>query len=301
MLTRRQLIQGAIAAPLTSPLLSSASEGREGFRFGVIADVQYADVAANGSRHYRASLPRLRQCVEHFQNQPLAFVINLGDLIDRDFTSFDPVLDVLEELSCAVYHVLGNHDYAVPAGKKDQVPARLGLERGYYSQSLPDGWRLVVLDGNRVSTFANPEQSASYRQAQQLLDELEQQDAPNAHPWNGGVDQQQSDWLDQLLTEADRAGENVLVCCHYPLYPAGPHNLLNDAKLRKIFAAHPSVRAYLNGHNHKGAYGQHAGLHFVTHHAMVETSDTTAYAVGEVRRDTLRLRGFGREPDRTLR
>ena len=52
------------------------------FRFGLVADVQYADKPSAGRRRYAEALGKFAACVEAWNEQPLAFVCQLGDLID---------------------------------------------------------------------------------------------------------------------------------------------------------------------------------------------------------------------------
>jgi manganese-dependent ADP-ribose/CDP-alcohol diphosphatase len=92
------------------------------FTFGIIADVQYADIDPVGTRYYRSSLPKLRESLSSFKNDSADFIINLGDLIDRDFVSFKKVLDIIDSSGIRTYHVSGNHDYAVDSELKKQIP-----------------------------------------------------------------------------------------------------------------------------------------------------------------------------------
>ena len=92
-------------------------------RFGVMADVQYADRDTVGSRHFRQSLALLEQCVADLNGRDLAFTIQLGDIIDRGEESLDRVLAVFERLEMPRYHVLGNHDFAL---SRPALLAKLG-------------------------------------------------------------------------------------------------------------------------------------------------------------------------------
>jgi nucleoside phosphorylase len=64
---------------------------------------------------------------------------------------------------------------------------------------------------------------------------------------------------------------------------------------------HPQVVAWLNGHNHAGAYGEYHGVPCLTLRGMVETADTTAFATARVLADRIVLTGHGREPSRELK
>jgi len=302
-LTRRRFLArgaGTAAAALATPALARAASADSPLRFGVLADVQYADVAPRGSRHYAASLGKLRACVDALEEQDLAFVVQVGDLIDRDWESFDPVLAELDRLEAPLHHVLGNHDYSVPREKRPGVADRLGLERNYYAFDAGPAWRFLVLNGNAVSTFANPPGSEAHAAAETMLQELGEADVPNDRPWNGGIDDAQLAWLERELAAADEEGRGVVLFCHYPVAPSGAHNLLNDRAVRERVLAHPSARAWLNGHNHAGDLAEIDGVPFVTLHGMVETADTTAWATVELAEGRMVIDGRGREPDRTL-
>ncbi len=269
------------------------------FSFGVIADAQYCDADSAGTRYYRASTKKLAECVETFNRLDLAFVVHLGDFIDREFQSFDQLLPIFGRLQAPRYHVLGNHDFSVAADQLEEVALKLSMPARYYAFSTR-GWRFVVLDGNDVSLYAHREGSREHEQAQALYEALKQQEAANAQTWNGAVGETQMAWLQRELDEADKAREKTIIFCHFPVYPGNAHNLWNSTQLVRTIESHRSVVAYMNGHNHAGDYGQKGNVHYVTFPGMVETEDTTAYAVVRVRGDGLMLQGYGRTPSRRL-
>lgn len=87
---------------------------------------------------------------------------------------------------------------------------------------------------------------------------------------------------------------------HYPVWPENEHNLWNDAAVVSLLENAGCVAAYINGHNHAGNYAERNGIHYVTLHGMVDTPDTTAYAVARVYPDRLEIQGVGREESRSL-
>ena len=272
------------------------------FRFGVIADVQYCDceAATAMNRYYRRSTEKLSDCLATLAQYDLRFVLDLGDLIDRDFQSFNTILPIYQSVKVPVHRTLGNHDYAVNVTHLDEIPRRLEMEPlGYYSVDY-DGWRVIVLNGNEISLFATRAGTPLRRQAEDTLAALQQQGAARAKEWNGGISQTQLEWLDGQLTEAEHARQSVIVAGHYPLYPAGSLNLWNDAAVIAVLEQHPSIKAYVNGHHHDGNYGQKQGIHYLTFKGMVETEEENTFAVVEVYSDRLEVKGFGREESRTL-
>ena len=84
-----------ISLILTVMIYSGTSEAQ--IQLGVFADCQYCDCETAGNRHYRNSPAKLTDCIAEFnQNKNLEFVVGLGDLIDRDFTSFAKVNSILK-------------------------------------------------------------------------------------------------------------------------------------------------------------------------------------------------------------
>ena len=267
------------------------------FTFGCIADAQYADKATRGSRHYRNSLKKLADCVADFNKRDLAFVIHLGDFIDRDFASFDRILPVYNRLKATHYHVLGNHDYVVADDKKADVPAKLGMKSRFYSFTI-DRWRFVCLDGNDVSFQASTKGTEKYNKAREMLAKVKAAKAPNAYNWNGAIGDKQMAWLRGELTAATKEKQKVIVFCHFPVYPRGAHNLWNDAQVVTLLESFPCTVAYMNGHNHSGSYGKKNGVHYQTFKGMVETATRNTYATAQVHPKHTSIDGIGREPDR---
>lgn len=94
------------------------------FKFGVISDVQFADVddmtnyEGTTMRYYRNSVNLLQQAVQNWMKDEANFVLQLGDIIegnhvarkDRDKT-LNTVIDCCKELKCYVCHLWGNHEF----------------------------------------------------------------------------------------------------------------------------------------------------------------------------------------------
>lgn len=293
------------AAAEDPPVTASGAEAAESptrvpdFAFGVLADPQFCDEDPAGSRFYRQSAGKLAECVAAFNAKKLAFVIQLGDLIDRDFASFDAMLPIYERLHAPRYHVLGNHDFAVSERDKPRVPAKLGMSQRWYRFQHP-GWRFIVLDGNDLSLIARGKTDPQYQLAKAMLEELKSRKAAHAQTWNGGLGRTQLVWLEAELAEAQRAGERAIVFCHFPVFPVNAHNLWNDSEVIRILESHSCTAAYFNGHNHAGHYAEKKGIHYVTLPGMVETQDQTAWAVVRVWPERLELSGHSRMPSRTL-
>jgi manganese-dependent ADP-ribose/CDP-alcohol diphosphatase len=289
--------------PLTILLLSPLLAIAQDFSFAVLTDIQYGDQATAGKREYRESLPKLQRAVEALNTRKgLAFAIQLGDLIDSREADLDPILSVYNRIAASRRHVLGNHDFATP---REALVRRLGMPGAYY-EFASGGWRFLVLDGMDLSVNpgSRPEGTPQLRRALEMFDGLRAGKQANANDWNGGIGQEQLDWLQDRLLRAARAGERVIVFCHFPVLresstPA--HLLWNHQALVGILEANPAVAAWFNGHDHQGGYAARNGIHYVTFPGMVESGEQTAYTIVNVSADRLELNGSGTHPTRALR
>jgi predicted phosphodiesterase len=275
-------------------LKQKTKQAKYKFSFGAIADCQYCSGPNRGSRHYSSSAKKLHECVEELNSHDLKFVIHLGDFIDRDYASFDKVLPIYQSLKMPAYHALGNHDFDVADKWKAKVPERMGMKSKYYDFSIED-WRFIVLDGNDVSFHAYPKDSSEYREAEVYYRE----NKIRSPRWNGAVGEKQLTWMQEVLRGAEKKGEQVVLYCHFPVYPADPHNLWNAKEVISILETFSCVKAYINGHNHKGKYGQKNGIHYLTLKGMVET-ESNAYSIIGIFQDRIKVIGYGRESDRVL-
>jgi predicted phosphodiesterase len=271
-------------------------------RFGIVADPQYACIEPHPgmSRHYANSLGKLADAIEVFNGEDLSFVMTLGDIIDREFASFDDILPVYGRLKHESLFLLGNHDFSVDAQHLPQVAARIGLPSPYYS-FVRHGWRIIVLNGNEVSTFAPPEGHPHRALAAKRLAELDAEGAVNAQAWNAALSDGQFAWFGDEIGAAGAAGERVIVMNHYPVYPPNQHDAWDRDRIIALLTAHDHVAAYFSGHNHAGNYGEIDGRHFVNFKGMVDTESENTFAIVDVWPDRIEIRGFGREESRTLK
>ena len=60
------------------------------------------------------------------------------------------------------------------------------------------------------------------------------------------------------------------------------------------------MKLFMNGHNHKGAYIEKNGIHYITFKGMVDTEYTTSFARVKFTKDSIFVKGYGRELDRKL-
>jgi len=271
-----------------------ADEGAPVFRIGAIADAQYADKDDAGARLYRRTPQKLGEAVATLNQTDIDFTVHLGDFIDGDLKSFDMVLPIARQLRHPLYFVLGNHDFGVPEDKKPALPQLLNMPSRYYSFAHK-GWVFVVLDGNELSTYGWPAGSPQDTESRRIHSEK----YPQSPTWNGGIGDAQLVWLDKILTAADAQRQNVALLCHFPIAPDDRDNLWNASEVISRIAPHPSVKLWLNGHNHDGGYATVSGIHCVTMKGMLDT-EQTAYAVLSFYAGHITLKGYGRQQDMTL-
>jgi len=290
-----------ITLPLAAVGKASAAPSAEpDLTFGLIADPQYADAEPKWGRFYRNSLVKLEEAVADFNKLPLDFIVTLGDLIDRDFASFAPVMPIYAKLTASHFPVCGNHDFEVSDEDKGKVLGAMGMEKPYYSV-IRKSWRFVFIDGTDIGVWRHPSDDPRTEAAKAMLQELRATKIPHAQDYNAAVGAEQMKWIAAELDAARTSGERVILFCHYPVVPAlDPHNLWNAEELVALIAKHPHAVAYMNGHNHAGNYGKSGNCHYVNFKGMVETEKESAYSVVKCFPDRLEIEGYGLEQDRAL-
>lgn len=279
---------------LTGTLLMNSADAQ--IKVGVFADCQYCDCEPAINRYYRNSLSKLRECISVFNgDKEIDFVVGLGDLIDRDFSSFDSVNPVLESSHKKVFHVCGNHDFEVENRYFESVPEKLNLKSTYYTFHRKN-WQFIFLDGNEITLNSND--STIVTQAKMWIEKLTSENQPNNKTWNGGISVRQQGWLLAQLEKAVKKKRNVAIFCHYPVYPTDAHALWNSREILGIIEKYDCVKAWINGHNHAGNYAEEKGIHFINLRGMVDTETENAFSVFSFGNEKIEIKGFGREKSR---
>jgi manganese-dependent ADP-ribose/CDP-alcohol diphosphatase len=280
---------------------SSQTSDREPIlKIGLIADPQYCNCDATpDNRFYREILNRLPAAIDTMNKTKVDFVMNLGDMIDKDEDSYAAILPFFKRLTMPYYNLLGNHDlYSVSDEYLSTILDRYEMPDFYYDLSYGP-WRFIVLDGTELgeySRFLHPELAEESDSLWRLV-----QGNVNAHPWNGGIGRKQQLWLRSRLQEALDQQQNVIVFCHFPVYPYElPNTLFNSSQIVDLLEDFPNMIAFIAGHQHEGAYGNKNGIHYITQKAMVDTMDINSFAILEIYPDLLRIKGFGNISDTEL-
>lgn len=269
-------------------------------RFGLIADPQYADADPDMAhqRYYRQSLRKLATAIAGLNKWPLDFVATLGDLVDRDWASYQAVLPLYRILRHPHVTVMGNHDADTLSRYLAAHQPPLGLPKHYFQFRIA-GYRFIFIDGNDISLYCNQANGNDRQLAQHRLDQLIDARKPQAQTWNGALGDEQLRWLERNLQDARDRQETVIVMGHYPLAPVDRHNLWNDEAVVELLCRY-RARAYFGGHQHGGGYARIAETDFITLKGMVDGEDGIPYAVVEIRGQELTLSGHGPETSRIL-
>lgn len=186
----------------------------------------------------------------------------------------------------------------------------------YLSFSPCPGLKVVVIDCYELSAIGYSRDHPNYKRGVEILKCYHGDDIINTdnnvlegleerfHSWNGGVSQRQLKWLDYELMQSDKNNEMVICCGHIPIHPKGCLNnslLWNFEQVLDCFNRHPSVVAYLYGHEHKGGYAYDNGCHFIGFNSVIETpAEHYSFANVNVFEDHIEIEGFGVQPSRFL-
>lgn len=302
-ITRKTIVLGLAASILMLAGMGcqSVPAGPSLVKFGVVTDLHYAniDTVQGGTRHYRDSLPKLRDALAVFRTDEVDFVIELGDFKDQTVPALKPdgkqelmtleflkkVDGELRRIGVPTWRALGNHD--MDSISKEQFLATApnpGAASANPCRSFTNGGiRFIILDANHNLD------GADY--------------CKGNFDWQKSmIPSEQLAWLDAELTAAGKLP--VIVFLHQPLdadMPAG-YAVANAAEVRNRLEAHGQVLAVFCGHEHAGHYSFKNGIHYCTMLGMIEKPyPENAFSVIEVlpNRNIL-VHAHGREISREL-
>lgn len=276
--------------------------------FGVVADCQYANAdnlvgAIRGTdqlfyNHYRDSIPKLREAVRIFNRYDLDFIVHLGDFVDRDLNDADTLHRITDGADAELLHVMGNHELWVEGTRVEDVVRKYRMPSKYYSKSV-GGNRFIVLDTCDLGVLEHAKGSPEWKIGKALLDKMQLEGAINAYYWNGGLGEQQMAWLHSELLDAAAQDEGAIIFAHHPVFPPGVLNALNSNEIVDTLDSHDNVIAFINGHNHGGAFGVRKGIPYITMPGML-SGPHNAFGVAHLYRDKLEIKGYGRVHDMVI-
>jgi alkaline phosphatase len=245
-------------------------------KIGLLTDLHYADRPPAGTRFYRETQAKLRECVDRFNAVMPDFVVELGDFIDAAETvqgelSYLRTIEAeFARLRSPRHYVLGNH--CVWTLTKEQFLDNCGAREPFYSFDQGP-LHFVVLDACfRADGLA-------YGARNNVWTDTE-------------VPPQERDWLKADLKRAERP---AVIFIHQRLDVENEYGVKSAPAVRKILEESGKVRAVFQGHSHQNDYREINGIHYVTLAAMIEGSGMEHNACGlmSVFKDgAIQLQGF---------
>lgn len=261
-------------APASHPLPCDVNTD-VAFKFGVLADVQYADrgtvrgvkqvelnngkkVFVKRRRAWRESLSKLKQILNVCDKCDTKFIVNLGDIIEgngennyaANVMDLLKVIKVFRQTKLPICHVIGNHCRVVSLSLLQKL---LHLSKSYYSFHPTSKWTFIVLN---TSDLSNSFDQSSQRK-QRLRDIVENENRI-PHHFHGAIAKSQLEWLQHQLQRAIRQQNHVVILSHYPIADGSArksHVLANTTQVRQLIEAPNSpVVACLAGHDHLGKF-----------------------------------------------
>ncbi|MBM3830192.1 MAG: alkaline phosphatase [Verrucomicrobia bacterium] len=277
--TRRAFIRrGALVLSATASLadsLAADSAAAPVLRIGLLTDPHYADIPAQGKRHYRESLSKVRAAIEHFNAAKADFVVELGDFIDEaarvegEIAHLKTIEAEFAKFRGPRHYVLGNH--CVWTLTKDQFYANCAAKRAPYSWDSA-GFHFIVLDACfRADGVAYGAKNFTWTDTE--------------------IPESQRRWLAEDLA-ATRLPTIVFV--HQRIDITGDYAVRSAPAVREILERSGRVLAVFQGHHHRNEHRLVGGIHYCTLMAMVEGNgaEDTASGLLEVFRDgSLKLDG----------
>lgn len=267
------------------------------FSFGIVTDIQYADREQIGRLRFREVPEKLRAAVASWNQQSLAFVIQLGDIVhgngENTPNELNTIVSLLAETHAPQFHVIGNHCLSVPL---ERLLRWFRMDLPYYAFSH-NGFKFITLYGMDVSVESEGEAKQT---AQAFLVAN-----PTMREWCGALGEAQLSWLEAQLRLAEMRSEPVIFFCHFPTHwhtTDEAHGILwNYQCIQELIFSSPNTVAWFNGHFHKGRDTVEQGVHFISLEALVEApAASNAFGVVEVYADKLIVRGEGVMKNRWL-
>lgn len=256
-----------------------ADEDAERLRIGLVTDLHHADKASAGTRHYRETLGKLAEAASQFEKDRVAFVVELGDLIDAadSVETEQRYLKTINREFSAIskdrHYVLGNH--CVDTLTKAEFLNGVEQQQSYYSFDRGN-FHFVVLD-------------ACYRS------DGEPYGRKNSR-WNdANIPAAEMEWLQADLKSTSK---QTIVFAHQRLDVSNDHGVRNCLDVRNLIEESGKVLAVFQGHSHQNDLKDINGVHYCTLVAMVEGSgaENNGYSVMDIAQNgDIRLTGFRKQ------
>lgn len=349
------------------------------FSFGIIADVQHANINDGYNFHrtrmrfYRHALVKFEEAIETWNERKVDFAVQLGDIIDgfsskyghrdNDMNNLTAVIKKFQSIGLPVIkrgniftrvpddnsdgedcekkdpylcHIWGNHEfynfsrselwnspmnsYIVSGNTKGSIDEvvpppsneKIDSTYGYYYSFTYKGFRFVTLDTYDIGKISRPEGTAIHESSVKMLANEKHNNSRTRKPhlvsWNGGVSNEQLNWLRIELTQASVCGEKVIIFSHIPLHCASSRAASVCWNYEDILAVINTysgcVVACFAGHFHDGGFyhDMETGIYYMTLQAALERDPATnAYAIADIYSDKIEVKGYGKIETRFLK
>ncbi len=210
-------------------------------RFVVISDTHFfaPDAVPQDKLYWNRVLqsrsPEIGEClIETINDLAPDFVIHCGDFTGLcDMENFEFGCQLMDQLSCPWYAVLGNHDTWYP-GIRDAFSSRYGLPQGqcYYSRDLA-GLRFIFLD---VAYWTSRQGQVSPYLDKELYD--------SGQILGMGPTQEELRWLQAELEQCSE--RPVILVGHGPLQFRDTYPVVTLPKGRPVAAARTSLADHMD-------------------------------------------------------
>ncbi|KAJ8319076.1 hypothetical protein KUTeg_004167 [Tegillarca granosa] len=275
------------------------------YRFGLIADVQHADIpdgynfSKTKKRYYRNSLTLLQQAVNVWKQGKCDCAFQLGDLIDG-FSRQGP-----KWLPGGASSLLNSKLLSATSKGCSGVSGR-----AFYTIVPFPQFRIIVLDCYEISLLGTEEDSPEHSKAWAYLSNNPNEDKNNPDglddydmrfvKFNGAVSSTQLNWLESILSESVKNKENVIIMGHNPMYKPSTSPVClcwNYDEVMDVFNRYGNcVLCYIAGHDHdSGSATDPAGILHITMPGIIEIPPgKNGYAIGKLYQNSLYIEGTGR-------
>lgn len=290
-INRRKFVQTSVLVigGINFPQIVMTGRKYKPIRFGIIADIHYADTPDNNelNRYFRESIGKVAECVELMNEQKVDFLIELGDLKDQGnpplesetLKYLETIENTLKKFNGPLYHVLGNHDH----DSISKLQFLKGISNdGFYNavhfySFTRSSFHFIVLDAN-YDALGHEYNHGNF-------------DWTEAH-----IPDNQLRWL---KSELKFHRKPTIVFIHHQLdsslVPDKRHCPDNADIVRKILEDSGRVMAVFQGHYHKGGLNKINNIFYYTLKAVVEGSgpENNNYAIVEIDGDLkIRIKGY---------
>jgi len=274
--------------------------------------LQLGDVIDGRNATLKASRSAMANIMQHMESTSVPVLHCIGNHELYNFSRFE-LVDVLPLPTAAVPYISPYHKdsaYAYSVKHSNLVPESPVLF------IVLDTYEISVLgyDGVEANGLASKAKEHLLSNRRKIGGSSADEDWNSPHicsgveqrfcAFNGALSDSQVNWLDDMLTTADKHGWKAIISGHQPIHPdSGDTACLawNYVDVLNVLTKHQSAVAYFSGHCHEGGYKvDSAGIHHITMQGGVEAPPgSDCFGVVRVFYDRLELSGEGCVPSRT--